>query len=70
MKEQEMLYKLHLHSLISSILLLPVLALNAHSADFSFNNSANYPVDQLSITASPMDNWKECILAGNTILDN
>jgi hypothetical protein len=65
-----MLFKLHLHSLISSILLLPVLAFNAHSADFSFNNSANYPVDQLSITANPMGNWNDYILAENTILDN
>jgi len=65
-----MLNKLQLNSLVTSLLLLPALALTAHPSDFSFDNLINYPTDKFSITSNSMDNWKDAILTADTILGN
>ncbi|NJK58603.1 MAG: hypothetical protein HC939_22810 [Pleurocapsa sp. SU_5_0] len=54
--------KLQIHSLVTSVLLLPALALIAHPSDFSFENSTNYPICEFSISSNRMENWKECKL--------
>lgn len=67
--------KLQINSLVTSILLLPTLALttqkaNAHPLDFIFNNSTNYPVYELYVSSNSTDNWEEDVLAENILPAN
>lgn len=65
-----MLNKLQLNSLVTSLLLLPALALTAHPSDFSFDNLINYPTDKFSIFSNHLENYKEGISAEKTLLAN
>ena len=70
-----MFNKLQFNSLVTSILLLPTLALtaqeaNAHPLDFTFNNSTNYPVYELYVSSNSTDNWEEDVLAENILPAN
>jgi hypothetical protein len=64
--------KLQLHSLVTSVLLLPTLIITTQQADssavdFVLNNSINYPIDELSISSNYMENWQKSILAENIL---
>lgn len=64
--------KLQLHSLVTSVLLLPTLIITTQQAgstavDFVFNNSINYPIQELSISSNYMENCKKVIVAENIL---
>lgn len=51
-----MLNKLQFNSLITSLLLLPILALTAHPADVNLDNLTDYPTYEFSISANHLEN--------------
>jgi hypothetical protein len=51
-----MLNKLQLNSLVTSLLLLPALALTAYPAEFDLDNLTNYPTYEFSISANHLEN--------------
>jgi hypothetical protein len=59
--------KLQIHSLVTSILLLPTLVLAAHPSDFSFSNTTSYPIYELSRSSHSIKNLKENILVENVL---
>lgn len=63
-----MLNKLQLNSLVTSLLLLPALALTAYPAEFNFDNLTNYHSYEFSISANHLENWKEGISAEKILL--
>ncbi|WP_319423505.1 hypothetical protein [Pleurocapsa sp. FMAR1] len=57
-----MLNKLQIHSLVTSVLLLPTLVLtaqkaDAHPLDFISTNLTNYPIYELYVSSGNTDNW-------------
>ncbi len=70
-----MLNKLQLNSLVASVLLLPTLVINtqkanAHPLDFTFHNSTSFPVYELYVSSSNVDNWEEDVLAEDILPGN
>lgn len=70
-----MFNELQIRSLVTSVLLLPAIVLNAqeanaHPLDFIFNNSNNYPVWELYVSSNSTDNWEEDVLAENVLPGN
>ena len=65
-----MLNKLQLNSLVTSLLLLPTLALTAHPADVDFDNLTNYSTYEFSISANHLENWKKGVSAENILLSD
>jgi hypothetical protein len=64
--------KLQMHSLVTSVLLLPTLIITTQqtgssAVDFVFNNSINYPIYELSITSNDMEKWEKGVLAENIL---
>jgi hypothetical protein len=53
-----MLNKLQLNSLVTSLLLLPTLALTAHPANVNFDNLTNYHPYEFSLSTNHLENWK------------
>ncbi|AFZ37932.1 hypothetical protein Sta7437_4468 [Stanieria cyanosphaera PCC 7437] len=69
-----MLKKLSLNSLLTSIFLLPTLAIStykaeAHPLDFTFRNLTASPVSQLYVSSTNTDSWEEDVL-GRDILSS
>lgn len=62
-----MFNKLQFNSLVTSLLLLPALALTAHPADINIDNLANYPTYEFLISTNHLENWKTDISAENVL---
>lgn len=60
-----MLNKLQFNSLVTSLLLLPALALTAHPADINIDNLTNDPVYEFSRATNHLETWKAMISAEN-----
>jgi hypothetical protein len=67
-----MFKKLRVNSLVTSILLLPTLVLDAyrveaHPLDFTFHNLTVNPVYELYVSSSNTDAWEEDLLEENIL---
>lgn len=63
-----MFNKLQLNSLVTSLLLLPALALTANSAEINIDHLTNYPTYEFSISTNHLENRKADISPENILL--